>query len=504
MAGLSIALTRCVSPSFAALAKAAHSLSLKLGPLSNLHLATRIVAAYCKCGMVDGACQLFDEISTTASFLDVVSWNTVVTGCVQKGRDKDAFRYFNLMQSYYSLYRCDDEAFGADSYTLSSLLSSTHCLEKNMSIGKQLHGYAIRTGTVSGLSVSNALITFYATWDRLWDAKQVFDTMPQRNVVSWTASISGFARRRGYEEESLRLFVQMMRGDTGQKPNQFTFASVFSACASIAWYSQGTVMISLAIKLGHFFNIHVQNSLIGFYSECGCLESAVSAFDALNEPDIVSWNSLLKGHSQQGRGEEALRVLDKMCKKGTAPDSITFLSILSACSHAGLTSQGLDLFSRMERDYGVKPKAEHVSCIVSVLGRAGLVREADAFIRGIGCEVGPSVWRTLLGACRVHRNVGVAELAATELLQLEPCDSEAHVVLSHIYAENGRWDMVRNLRHSMKEKGVEKEEPGFSWIDVGNRVHSFVAADSGHPDIYEIEERLIELTNNIKDEAAMS
>lgn len=502
MAGLSIALMRCVSPSFAALAQTIHSLSLKLGNLSDLYLATRTLAAYCKCGMLEEARQLFDEISTT-SFLDAVPWNTLISGFVKKGRDEDAFRYFKRMQSYFSHHVCGDEAPGADSYTLSSLLSSTHCLENSKSTGEQLHGYAISTGIVSSLSVSNALITFYVAWDRVPNAKQVFDEMPQRNVVSWTALISGFARRRGLEEESLSFFVRMMRGDAGQKPNQFTFASVFGACASIAWLSQGIVMISLALKMGLLFNIHVQNSLIGFYAECGCLEDAVAAFEALKKPDIVSWNSLLKGYSQQGRGEEALRILEEMCKKGETPDSITCLSILSACCHSGLTSQGLDLFSRMELSYGVKPGAEHISCIVSLLGRAGLVHEADAFIRSVDCELGASVWRTLLGACRVHNKVEVGEMAAAELLRLEPCDSEAHVVLSHIYAGNGRWDMVRNLRHSMKQKGAGKEKPGFSWIEVGSRVHSFVAADLCHPNMCEIEERLIELTNNIKDEAAL-
>lgn len=309
----------------------------------------------------------------------------------------------------------------------------------------------------------------------------------------------GYAQRRGLEEESLRLFVQMMSDEGGQRPNHFTFASAFSACGTIACLSLGIALMSLAFKMGQVFDIHVQNSLVCFYSDCGCLEDALAVFDTIVEPDIVSWNSLLKGYSNQGRGTEALQIFKEMCKKGTNPDSITFLSVLSACCHSGMTLEGLELFLSMGQDYAVKPRTEHVSCIVGLLGRAGLVHEAKAFIRGVQCELGPSVWRTLLGACRVHNNVELAEWAAEKLLELEPCDSETHVLLSHIYAANGRWDMVRNLRCSMKEKVVGKE-PGISWIEVCSKVHSFMATDSSHSNMDGIKMMLVKLTNNMKNE----
>ncbi|XP_058089882.1 pentatricopeptide repeat-containing protein At3g24000, mitochondrial-like [Magnolia sinica] len=493
MGELYAALSRCINPSFAALAKATHSQLLKLGNFSNLHLATRMLAAYSKCGISEDACELFDEITTTLSSLDIVSWNAIISGCVKNGRDEVAFQYFKRLQSDY-------RRLGADSYTLSSLLSSTHCLEKAITSGEQLHGYALKTGILSSVSVGNALITFYAAWYRLPDARMVFESMPLRDVVSWTALISGYARRCGHEEESLRLFVLMMSGQEGPRPNQFTFASVFGACGGLACLSQGDALISTVLKMGLLSDVHVQNSLIGFYSECGCLDVARDVFDAIIEPDIISWNSLLKGYSNQGRGEEALRILDEMIEVGAMPNSVTFISVLSACSHSGMTSQGLELFRRMEQDHGINPGTEHVSCIVNLLGRAGRLHQAVEFIRGFAFELGPSTWRTLLGACWVHGNAEeLAEWAAAQLLRIEPRDAEAHVVLSNIYASSGRWDMVRNLRRSMKEKGVEKE-PGSSWIEVGNMVHSFMSSDSVHPQMDEIEMRLMELTNNIKDQ----
>ncbi|KAF8377059.1 hypothetical protein HHK36_030432 [Tetracentron sinense] len=497
---LSLVLKQCASPKFTALTKAIHSKSLKLGKLSCLHFRTNILTAYSKCGIIYDACQLFDEIADQRlCFFDTVSWNSVISGCVQNGKDAEAFRYFKNMQSYYSncSHGNDFQDLGPDSFTLSSIISSSYCLEMNIIHGEQLHGYALKTAILSSISVGNSLITLYAKWGRLHESRLVFESMPELNVVSWTALISGHAQQQGNEEETLRMFVLMMR-NKNQRPNQFTFASIFSSCGKLASLSQGMLFISVALKMGHFSNIHVQNSLVGFCSDCGYLEEAKAIFKHITNPDIVSWNSLLKGYSQQGRGEEALSVFEEMCKRCETPDAITFLSVLSACRHTGMVFQGLKLFKTMKEDHGIEPEVEHISCIVDLLGRAGQLHQAEEFIRGFQFKVSSSAWRTLLGACRVHGNAELAKLAASRLLELEPCDAEAQIVVSHIYAANGRWDMVANLRCSIKEKGVRKE-PGFSWIEVGNRVHSFVVADWGHSQIEEIQKTLMELTNHIKD-----
>ncbi|KAL5993133.1 hypothetical protein ACLOJK_014055 [Asimina triloba] len=497
-------LIRCVSPAFAALTKAIHGYCLKLGSLSDLHLATRMLVALSKCGVVEDACQLFEEIPAASFALDIVPWNAIISGCVRNGRDELAFQYFKRIHSGYSRYNCGGEGLMTDSYTLSSLLSSTHCLKNTITSGEQLHGYCLKTGLLSSISVGNALITFYAAWRRLVDASSIFASITQRNIVSWTALISGYARQQGHEEESLKLFVLMANGDDGLRPNQFTFASVIGACASLAWLSQGMALKSLAFKMGLFFDIHIQNALISFYSECGCLDSAELTFKAIIEPDIVSWNSLLKGYSQQGRGTEALRILDQMIEVGVLPDSVSFVSVLSACSHSGMASHGLELFKRMEREYGICPRNEHVSCIISLLGRAGKLHEAADFILAIPFDLSSSAWRTLMGACRVHGSAEeIAEWAVAQLLEREPGDAESNVVLSNIYASSGRWDMVRKMRCLMKDKGVTKDA-GSSWIEVGNRFHSFVSFDWGHPQMEEMRITLIELTNNIKkDEHAL-
>ncbi|KAG9455862.1 hypothetical protein H6P81_000370 [Aristolochia fimbriata] len=447
---------------------------------------------------------LCDDSSMICSFkkknLDMKCWWTSVTlmkkqrGCIHNQRNVEAFRYFkHLLRNGR-----EGERLVPDSYTLSSLLSSSDCIKNNLSTGEQLHGYAVKAGIISGVSVGNALITLYASRGRTLESKLVFRSMLQHNVVSWTALISGYAQNISDNEEAVKLFVQMVREE---RPNQFTWASIFSVCGNSAWLMQGICFIPLALKMGFLSFLHVQNSLVGFFADCGCLEEAKVTFDAIVMPDVVSWNSLLKGCSQQGLGDKALHVFEEMCNKGLKPDSITFLLVLSACSHSGKTSQGLDLYRKMEEDYNIEPRTEHVSCIVNLLGRAGQIHKAVGFILNVHCELGSSVWRTLLGACRAHGvSQELAELAATELLRLEPHDAEAFIVLSHIYAASGKWDKVRHLRQKMKQKGVEKET-GFSLIEVNRRVHKFAAADWAHPDIHEIVTKVIELTDNCKEEA---
>ncbi|XP_042493219.1 pentatricopeptide repeat-containing protein At2g27610-like [Macadamia integrifolia] len=500
---LSFALKQCVNSKFTPLAKMVHAHALKLGNLSDVHLCTHVLNAYCRCAVMLDACQLFDEISVEDEqhlLLDVVCWNSIISGCVQNRMEEEAFCRFKHMQFYHSRYSSSGnlEDLRPDSYTLSSLLSSNYCLQRSISPGEQLHGYAIKTAILSSLSVGNALITLYARWVRLKESRLVFKSMPELNIVSWTALVSGHAQLEGQEEEALRMFVIMMR-EGEQQPNQFTLASIFSACARLASLSQGVPFIAVALKLGLLSDIHIQNSLVGFNSECGSMEEAEAVFNGITNPDLVSWNSLLKGYSHQGTAEKALKVFKEMSMRGAIPDTITFLSVLSACSHTGMVSVGLSLFRSMKEDYGIEPEAEHVSCIVDLLGRAGQLQHAEELIRGNQQKLGPSVWRTLLGACRLHGQEELAELAASRLLELEPCDTEAHIVLSHIYAASGRWDMVAKLRCSLKEKGMVKE-PGNSWIEFGNQVHSFMAADSSHPQIDVIYNTLLLLTNHTKEQ----
>ncbi|XP_031504538.1 putative pentatricopeptide repeat-containing protein At3g47840 [Nymphaea colorata] len=482
--GLSSALRSCASMRALGLGRSIHAHSLKLSCLPNLCIQTAIIKLYCECGSIEGALLMFEEMPER----DVICWNSIICGLVKNGRDVEAIRFFKEMIAV------DD---GADSYTLAALISSAYCLEK-VSAGDQLHAYAINTGIISSLSVMNALITMYARSGRLHESKTVFQTMPGKNVVSWTAMISGCAQQ-GREEEALQLFSDMMRGTSaGVRPNQVTFMTAFDCCGNLATLLQGNMLLALVLKLGFASRVEVQNSMLSFFSECGRMEDAETTFKTIREPDIVSWNSLISGYCKQGRGSEALATFEKMQKNGVTPDSITFISLLSACRHAGLLHEGLTLFEKMIFHYGIEPQMEHLLCTVNLLARSGQLGLADKFIRQIDLKhQDVSLWRTLLGACRVHGNAEFASLAAEKVLEMESCNSEAFVVLSNIYAASGRWDMAGNFRRLMKNMNVIKQ-PGFSWIEVGNKVHCFVSASPSHPKINEIYAALIELSSHMK------
>ncbi|KAF3774325.1 Pentatricopeptide repeat-containing protein [Nymphaea thermarum] len=408
--GLSSALRSCASMRALGLGRSIHAHSLKLSRLPNLYIQTAIIKLYCECGSIEDALLVFEETPER----DVICWNSIICGLVKNSRDVEAIRFFKEMIAVGD---------GADSYTLAALISSAYCLEK-VYAGDQLHAYAINTGIISSLSVMNALITMYARSGRLHESKMVFQTMTGKNVVSWTAMISGCAQQ-GREEEALQLFSDMMRGTSaGVRPNQVTFMTAFDCCGNLATLMQGNMLLSLVLKLGFASRVEVQNSMLSFFSECGRMEDAETTFKTIREPDIVSWNSLISGYCKQGRGCEALATFEKMQKNGVTPDSITFISLLSACRHAGLLHEGLTLFEKMISHYGIEPQMEHLLCTVNLLARSGQLGLADKFIRQI--------------------------------------------------------------------------DPGFSWIEVGNKVHCFVSESPSHPKINEIYATLLELNSHMK------
>ncbi|CAN6459216.1 unnamed protein product [Victoria cruziana] len=392
---LSSALRSCTSIRSLATGQAIHAHSLKHRCLPNLYIQSALLKLYCDCGSIEDALLMFVETPER----DVTFWNSIICGLVNNSRDVEAVRFFKEMQAVGDR---------ADSYTLATLISSAYRLE-SMYTGDQLHAYAINTGIISSLSVGNALITMYSRSGRLHESKLVFQTMTRKNVVSWTAIISGFAKQR-HEEKALQLFSDMMKGaSAGIRPNHVTIMAVFDCCGKLSTFLQGNMLLALVLRLGFASNVGVQNSMLTFFSECGCMEDAEATFLTIADADIVSWNSLVSGYSKQGRGNEALASFEKMRKSGVTPDSITFVSSLSACRHAGLLHEGLMLFEMMIFHYGVEPQTEHLLCIVDLLARSGQLGLAEKFIRQIDVRYQDvSLWRNLLGACRVHGNAEFA------------------------------------------------------------------------------------------------
>lgn len=380
-----------------------------------------------------------------------------------------------------------------DQFTFASVLSACASLGA-LEHGKGIHACILKRKFESDLSIGNTLVTLYAKCGRIEDAHKVFEKMPKQDIISWIALISGYAQS-GHGKESLNLFSEMLQ--TQVKPNQFAFSSILSACATLATLEKGKMFHAHMIKTGFDTDVSVANALVTMYTKCGSIEDAELVFEKIPKRDVVSWNAIIAGYAQHGKGYIALRLFEEMQWAGIKPNHTTFVGVLSSCSHVGLLAEAHHLFDSMIGDYGVLPRAEHYACIVDLLGRAGHLDEAMKVIKGMPFEPSALIWRTLLGACRIYGNLELGKHAAECIIRLEPEDDAAYVLLSNIYASLDQWDCVEKVRNMMESRGLKKKI-GQSWIEVKNKLHSFAARDESHPQTKEIYEKLVELNRQMK------
>lgn len=311
-------------------------------------------------------------------------------------------------------------------------------------------------------------------------ASELFHLMPTKNFVTWNAMIDGYAKNC-QESEAFKHFVLMFR--SCMWPNEKTLTSLLISCESTLGVSQAH---GLVVQLGFELDTYLTNALVTMYYRSGDVRSARIAFDNLEAKDIVSWTSMILAYSNHGYGNRALETFARMLRSGNKPDEITFVGVLSACSHAGLVKKGQMLFDSMRCAYGLEPKAEHYSCLTDILGRAGLVDEAVKVVHQMPpCERDGTVLGALLGACKLHGDVGLADYIGDELLELEPASSGGYVLLASMYAACGKWDEFAQLRKKMKERKVKKV-PGFSQIEVNGKSHVFLVGDRSHPEMEKI------------------
>lgn len=449
---------------------------------SDLFVGNALIDMYAKCANVELARQVFDKMSRR----DVVSWNAVIGGYAQNGYPRETLELFHKMQFY---------GVRSDLVTLTSVLSAcSHILALQQ--GKEIHANIIRSGYESNVFLGSALIDLYCKCGSTASAGCVFDAVFERDVVVWNAMITGYAQN-GFPNEALNLFRQMHQA--GIKVNTVTISCVLPACTILAALQQGKEIHNYAIKRELQSNVSVGSALVDMYAKCGNVEIARKVFDKMNKRDVILWTSLIAGYAMHGYGENALALFRHMEMSNLKPDHVTFVALLSACSHAGLINEGWQCFDRMKTEYRITPLMEHYACMVDLLGRSGHLDEAYEFIKKMPIEASARVWGALLGACRVHCNVRLAEIVAERLFEIEPGNPGFYVLLSNIYAAVGRWDGVHEVRNMMKQRGVKKM-PGCSWMEINNRVHAFIARDKSHPQLEKIHATLEHLLHQMKEE----
>ncbi|XP_057493113.1 pentatricopeptide repeat-containing protein At1g14470-like [Actinidia eriantha] len=547
-----------------------HAHVLKLGFGCDKYVRNAMMDMYAKCGPIEVARQLFDEMcdKTVADWnvmvsgywnwgceveacklfdlmpqRNVISWTTMITGYSKVKDLKSARRYFdempqknivscNAMLSGYAQNGFSEEAMGLfkemmnsgiqpNATTWVAVISSCSslgdpCLAESlvkMLDEKHVHlNYFVKTalldmhakcgsletareifdelGVRKNSVTWNAMISGYTRVGDLTSARELFDRVPKRNVVSWNSMIAGYAQN-GQSAMALEIF-QEMAVTKDFKPDEVTMVSVLSACGHLGALELGNWVVNFLTKNRIKLTISGYNSLIFMYSKCGSMNDARKVFQEMAARDVVSYNTLITGFAAYGHGSEALKLMLKMKDEGIEPDRITYIGVLTACSHGGLLEAGRKIFESIEN-----PGVDHYVCMVDLLGRVGKLDEAKILIERMPMNPHAGVYGSLLNACQIHKRVDLGEVAAEKLFELEPQNSGNYVLLSNIYASRGRWEDVERVRKTMREGGVRKTT-GWSWVEYGGKMHKFIVGDRSHARSGDIYRLLAELRKKMR------
>jgi pentatricopeptide repeat protein len=414
---------------------------------------------YAKCGVLSKAQQVLKELHVR----NVVSWNALITGYAEHGQGHEAVNSFDQMQS---------EGLAPDDVTYMCVLKACGgigAVEK----GKQIHNEIINrrlleTDIDKDIVLGTALVDMYAKCGELVKAQKLHEELRIRNVISWSALIAGYVQQ-GQCHEALNCFERMQ--SEGLPPNEVTFICMLKACGNTGAVNKGK-RIHNEILCGGFFSkdVAIGNVLVDMYAKCGVLRQAQKVLEELPVRSVVSWNALISGYAQEGRGHEALNCFWRMQSEGFRPDEITCLCVLSACSHSGLTDDAQMLFGSMTRRYGIVPNLEHHTCMVVIFGFSGRFDMAMQVIRAMPSSDYPAVWLALLGGCRKWGNVKLGILAFDQAVQLDDTCAVVYVLMAEIFAAAGMQKDAEKIE-AMRLKATNCKDPGSNlWIDAGGNV----------------------------------
>ncbi|KAL6882041.1 hypothetical protein ACP4OV_011513 [Aristida adscensionis] len=440
------------------LCRSIHAYVLKSGFTIIKGVSDAILNMYVKVGAVQDAKITLDLMHEPDTF----SWNTLLSGFYSGGNCEQGLKIFKNMIC---------EGFLANKYTYVGILRCCTSL-MDLSFGCQVHACVLKGGLGRDTDISKILVDMYSQSGCFTSALLVFDRLKETDLFSWAVIMSGFAKT-DEGEKVIDCFRTMLRENT--RPNDATLAISLSVCSDLTSIGCGLQLHSWAIKSG-WNNSVVSSALVDMYVKCGSITEAEVVFSELETRDQVAWNTIICGYSHHGHAYKALQAFQEMIDEGNRPDKITFVGVLSACSHAGLLDEGREYFKSMSSIYGIIPAMEHYACMVDIMAKAGKLCEAEYFISQMPLPPDATIWRTVLGACRVHGNIGIAERAVEKLLELDPNDVSASILLSNIYADLRRWSDVTRLRNRLIDRGVKKE-PGCSWIEINGRMHVFLSQD---------------------------
>ncbi|OWM76230.1 hypothetical protein CDL15_Pgr009876 [Punica granatum] len=465
--------------------KKAHGLVFKLELTLDVFVGSALINCYLKFGLMQEAEMLFDRLSTR----DVVLWNSMVNGYAQTGQLDKALEVFREM--------CEVGVVPSR-FTVTGVLSVFSEMD-DLESGRAIHGFVVKIGYGSSVPICNALIDMYSKCKSMEDAFEIFATTEGKDLYSWNSIISAHESSGDYDA-TLRLFGKMLSRRV--RPDLVTVTTVLPACSNLAALSHGKAIHSHILVSGNRYDTNdvlLNNAIMDMYVKCGSMRDALSVFENMRNKDVASWNIMIMGYAVHGYGNAALDFFRQMRDRRFRPDMVTFIGVLSACSHSGFLRQGREFLAQMESLYGVVPTVEHYTCIVDMLGRANQLKEAYEIARSMPFESNSVVWRALLAGSRLHGNVEIAEIALTKVLELDPGHCGSYVLISNAYVAAGRYDEVIDVRDLMRQKNVRKV-PGCSWIELKDGVHAFINSDKTHPPSDRIYAELLSLTARLSEQ----
>ncbi|KMT20483.1 hypothetical protein BVRB_1g004700 [Beta vulgaris subsp. vulgaris] len=433
-------LPACAKLDSLALGKQVHGFALKTSFHYVIYIQNSLIDMYAKCGGFMYAARVFARVARK----DVVTWKTMIRGCIETGNPGKALVIFAGMHQSCSEIDCG---------IICDVIGVTSDSEE-FTFGLGLHCYSLKSGLAESVSVGTALLQMYAKFGEVHPSQLLFDQLHPKDLIAWTAMISAYAQS-GYTSEALDTFKHMQL--TSEKPNEITFVSLLQACSSSGTQEFGESIHGYVTKAGYLPNSFLISALIDLYCKFGRIKQGRALFDEHHIKDLIIWSSMINGYGLNGFANEALEIFSNMLASGVKPNDVIFVSVLSSCSHCGLEDEGWYWFNCMQDKYGIVPKIAHYACMVDLLSRQGNVEEAVDFVYNMQVEPDKRIWGSLLAGCKsTHGSIDVAELVVQQLIRLDPKNTSYYVVLSNMYAEEGRWNDVEKVRKLIDEKGIAK------------------------------------------------
>jgi len=434
-------------------------------------VGTALLDMYAKCKHLVYACRVFYAMPVR----NEVTWSALIGGFVLCDRMVEAFSLFKDMLAQGLCFLSPTSV--ASALRVCASLSDVR-------MGTQLHALLAKSGIHTDLTAGNSLLSMYAKAGLINETMALFDEMAVKDTVSYGALLSGFVQN-GKAEEAFLVFKKMQACNV--EPDVATMVSLIPACSHLAALQHGRCSHGSVIIRGLASETSICNALIDMYAKCGRIDLSRQVFDKMAARDIVSWNTMIAGYGIHGLGKEATTLFLGMKNQGFAPDDVTFICLISACSHSGLVTEGKHWFNLMTQKHDILPRMEHYICMVDLLARGGFLDEAYQFIQSMPLKADVRVWGALLGACRIHKNIDLGKQVSRMIQKLGPEGTGNFVLLSNIFSAAGRFNEAAEVRVIQKVKGFKKS-PGCSWIEINGSLNAFVGGDQSHPrspDIYQ-------------------